>query len=179
MELFALESDINLVDLILMKATSIEHESQTHPLFTNHAKVEYQKDEALLPSWIDFIYKEIAHKKNQPYSMTEDMLTGPPHVATAQTHDHTEFETGDSSFESGLSISLAKILHGQDPSKCFIQYPKSSSSSSSSSSSCSQERYALTDIEIFHLGLQIKYLPLYRLLQTSNKAVTTDHWQVR
>lgn len=34
-----------------------------------------------------------------------------------------------------------------------------------------------TDMDLFHLGLQIKYLPLFRVLQSSTKLVSSDQWK--
>lgn len=34
-----------------------------------------------------------------------------------------------------------------------------------------------SDMDLFHLGLQIKYFPLFRILQSATKLVTTDQWK--
>ena len=62
----------------------------------------------------------------------------------------------------------------------YIKYPPAPGTLTESLSGfeLEQETPLITDLDLYHLGLQIKHLPIYKLLQTANKTVLTEDWQV-
>ena len=78
--------------------------------------------------------------------------------------------------------SVEKLKPKKIQSSNYINYPTTSSlqaiSSGFETEKDDDNATLVTDLDLYHLGLQIKHLPIYKLLQTANKTVSTDDWKV-
>ena len=78
--------------------------------------------------------------------------------------------------------SVEKLKPIKIQSYNYIKYPTPSSLQAISSGFDTEKDDGsaplVTDLDLYHLGLQIKHLPIYKLLQTANKTVLTDDWKV-